>query len=236
MRAVGERRVAVRHLPSWRDASQAKWLPLARDLRIIGTYAQTELGHGSFIRGMETTATYVPETQEFELHSPTLSATKWWPGCLGKTSTHCVVMARLVTQGKEHGVHAFIVQLRSLQVRLRAAPALAASPALTARARCARTTRCCLASLSGTSAPRWGTRPTTTVGRARGARVRWLILRTRALAPPCAGFLRFDRVRVPRDHMLMRHAQVAPDGAYSRPAHDKIGCASVIAACAARSP
>jgi acyl-CoA oxidase len=28
------------------DEQKAKWLPLARDLRIIGTYAQTELGHG----------------------------------------------------------------------------------------------------------------------------------------------------------------------------------------------
>ena len=25
---------------------QAKWLPLARDYKIIGAYAQTELGHG----------------------------------------------------------------------------------------------------------------------------------------------------------------------------------------------
>ena len=56
---------------------------------------QTELGHGTFVRGLETTATYDPETQEFILHSPTLTSTKWWPGGMGKTSTHAVVMARL---------------------------------------------------------------------------------------------------------------------------------------------
>ena len=59
---------------------QAKWLPMAQKLHIIGTYAQTELGHGTFVRGLETTATYDPETQDFIIHSPTLTSTKWWPG------------------------------------------------------------------------------------------------------------------------------------------------------------
>jgi hypothetical protein len=31
--------------------------------QIIGTYAQTELGHGTFVRGLETTATYDAQTQ-----------------------------------------------------------------------------------------------------------------------------------------------------------------------------
>lgn len=35
---------------------------------------------GTFIRGLETTATYDPQTEEFVLHSPTLTSTKWWPG------------------------------------------------------------------------------------------------------------------------------------------------------------
>ena len=35
---------------------------------------------GTYIRGLETTATYDPRTQEFILHSPTLTSIKWWPG------------------------------------------------------------------------------------------------------------------------------------------------------------
>lgn len=43
---------------------------------LIGCYAQTELGHGSNVQALETTATFIPESDEIELHTPTLSATK----------------------------------------------------------------------------------------------------------------------------------------------------------------
>lgn len=43
-------------------------------------FVQTELGHGTFIRGLETTCTYDPSTEEFVLNSPTLTSYKWWPG------------------------------------------------------------------------------------------------------------------------------------------------------------
>ncbi|EEF37074.1 peroxisomal acyl-coenzyme A oxidase 1 [Ricinus communis] len=96
------------------EEQQKKWLPLAHKMQIIGCYAQTELGHGSNVQGLETTATFDLETDEFVIHSPTLTSSKWWPGGLGKVSTHAVVYARLITEGREHGVHGFIVQLRSL--------------------------------------------------------------------------------------------------------------------------
>ena len=34
---------------------------------------------------------------------------------VGHTATHAVVVARLITKGVDHGVHTFIVQLRSLK-------------------------------------------------------------------------------------------------------------------------
>ncbi|XP_048781300.2 peroxisomal acyl-coenzyme A oxidase 1-like [Ostrea edulis] len=94
---------------------QEKWLPLARSLKLIGTYAQTEMGHGTFIRGLETTATYDPATREFVLNSPTVTSMKYWPGGLGKTSNCCLVMAQLIIKGKREGIHLFFVQLRDME-------------------------------------------------------------------------------------------------------------------------
>lgn len=93
---------------------QEYWLSRAISGDIIGTYAQTELGHGTFLRGLETTATYDPKTKEFILNSPTLTSYKWWPGGLGHTANHAVVVAQLYTQGECKGVHPFIIQLRDV--------------------------------------------------------------------------------------------------------------------------
>lgn len=34
------------------------------------------MGHGTFIRGLETISTYDPKTKEFVIHSPTITAYK----------------------------------------------------------------------------------------------------------------------------------------------------------------
>ncbi|PPQ69969.1 hypothetical protein CVT24_003673 [Panaeolus cyanescens] len=82
---------------------------------ILGCYLQTELGHGTNVSRLETTATFIPETQEFEIHSPTVTSSKWWIGALGKTATHGVVQAKLILpNGKDMGPHLFFVQLRSM--------------------------------------------------------------------------------------------------------------------------
>ncbi|KAE9367899.1 acyl-CoA oxidase [Stipitochalara longipes BDJ] len=97
------------------DVQIAEWVSLAETGKIIGSYAQTELGHGTQVRGIETTATFDKETDEFIIHSPTLSSTKYWPGALGCASTHTLLMACMIIDGKDLGVHAFIVQIRSLE-------------------------------------------------------------------------------------------------------------------------
>jgi acyl-CoA oxidase len=104
------------------DEQKAEWLPLCRDWRMIGCYAQTELGHGSNVRALETTATFLPEAKggmkggSFIINSPTLTSTKFWPGTLGRTANHAMVIARLIDgKGIDLGVHNFLVPLRSMK-------------------------------------------------------------------------------------------------------------------------
>ncbi|KAL4713938.1 hypothetical protein ACJJTC_015592 [Scirpophaga incertulas] len=146
---------------------QAYWIGRAFNLDIIGTYAQTELGHGTFIRGLETTATYDTATKEFVLHSPTLTSYKWWPGGLAHTANYCIVMAQLYTKGQCHGIHPFIVQLRDEETHMPL--------------------------------------PGIKVGEI-GAKL--------GMNGTNNGFLGFECVRIPRDHMLMKNSKVLEDGTY----------------------
>ncbi|GFO40421.1 acyl-CoA oxidase [Plakobranchus ocellatus] len=92
-----------------------RWVPLAKTYAVVGTYAQTELGHGTFLRKLETTATYDVKTKEFIINSPTITSSKFWPGGLGKTANHCVVMARLQIGGQDCGMQSFIVPIRDTE-------------------------------------------------------------------------------------------------------------------------
>lgn len=91
------------------------FLKKAEKFEIIGCYAQTELGHGSNVRGLETTATWNPGDKTFALHSPYLTASKWWIGTLGRTANYAVVMAQLIIAGRPYGPHPFVVQIRDLE-------------------------------------------------------------------------------------------------------------------------
>ncbi|KDQ56007.1 hypothetical protein JAAARDRAFT_59460 [Jaapia argillacea MUCL 33604] len=93
----------------------SKYASLIAHRGIVGCYLQTELAHGTNVSSLETTATFIQETQEFEIHSPTLTSSKWWIGALGKTATHGIVQAKLILEdGKDVGPHLFLVQLRCL--------------------------------------------------------------------------------------------------------------------------
>lgn len=80
---------------------------------ISGSFALTEIAHGSNVHQMRTRATHDPRTHEYVLHTPDFEAAKCWVGNLGKTCTHAVVYAQLYTaDGQHHGLSAFLVAIR----------------------------------------------------------------------------------------------------------------------------
>jgi len=97
------------------EEQKKHWLPKALNLDILGCYAQTELGHGSNVASLETTATLDKKTDEFVIHSPTITSTKFWPGDMGRYCSHALVMARLIIDDNDYGVAPFLVQIRSLK-------------------------------------------------------------------------------------------------------------------------
>ncbi|XP_039754797.1 probable peroxisomal acyl-coenzyme A oxidase 1 [Pararge aegeria] len=157
------------------------WSKKATNFEIIGTYAQTELGHGTFIRGLETQATYDVGTEEFVLHSPTITAYKWWPGGMGHTANYCVVMAQLYIKGKNYGIQPFMVQIRDEETHM-------PLPGVKV----------------GEIGPKLGFN---TVNN---------------------GFLGFDNVRIPRDRMLMKNAQVLKDGTYKASPNSKLAYGAMV--------
>ncbi|KAI0077010.1 peroxisomal oxidase [Panus rudis PR-1116 ss-1] len=162
----------------------AKYRSLVINKGILGCYLQTELGHGSNVASLETTATYIPQTQEIEIHSPTLTSRKWWIGALARTSTHGVVQARLILPGgKDLGPHLFFVQLRSMDDH-RVLPGI-------------------------------------TLGDI-GPKV------MNGYAATDNGYAVFDRVRIPRENMLSRFAQVTPTGEYIKPPHAKMSYGGMV--------
>ena len=78
----------------------------------LGAFGMTELGHGSNVQGVETTAHYNHETRSFTLNSPTETSIKFWIGNLGKTCSMLIVFAQLFVNEVNQGVHVFLVPVR----------------------------------------------------------------------------------------------------------------------------
>ncbi|WP_293695403.1 acyl-CoA dehydrogenase [uncultured Agrococcus sp.] len=102
---------AIMHLGT--QDHHERLLPGAVDLTVPGAFAMTEKGHGSDVASVGTTATYDTETEEFIVHTPFPGATKEFLGNAALHGKAAVVFAQLITQGVNHGVHAFYVPVRS---------------------------------------------------------------------------------------------------------------------------
>ena len=97
------------------EEQQHAWVPDAMDLTTPGAFAMTEIGHGSDVQSLATTATYDPdggEDGEWVIHTPFRAA---WKDFLGNAAIHAkaaTLFARLITNGVDHGVHCFYVPVR----------------------------------------------------------------------------------------------------------------------------
>jgi len=152
-----------------------KWAPLAENLEVIGAYAQTELGHGSNLRGLETTATYDASSEEFIINSPSITAAKWWPGDMGLLGNHVILMSRLIIGGRDLGMHPFMVQTRDLKTHQ---------------------------SLPGIE-----------VGDL-GSKMGFEVIDN--------GYMLFNNVKIPRENLLCKNAEVLRDGSYVKHADGKM--------------
>ncbi|GAA2443374.1 acyl-CoA dehydrogenase [Agromyces soli] len=101
---------AVLHLGT--KPHHEKFLPAIMSLEVPGAFAMTEIGHGSDVAAIATTATYDPETEEFVIHTPFRAAWKEYLGNAGLHGKHATVFAQLITNGVNHGVHCFYVPIR----------------------------------------------------------------------------------------------------------------------------
>lgn len=90
-----------------------EYLERAGTLELPGCFAMTEYGHGSNVRELETTAQYDAQAEQFVINTPHDAARKEWIGNAADHGRMATVFAQLETQGEEHGVHAFLVPIRT---------------------------------------------------------------------------------------------------------------------------
>jgi acyl-CoA oxidase len=90
-----------------------RYLHAAGTLDLPGCFAMTETGHGSNVRDVETVARFDIGSDEFVIHTPTDEARKDYIGNAALHGRLATVFAQLEIDEEHHGVHAFVVPIRS---------------------------------------------------------------------------------------------------------------------------
>lgn len=176
---------SIAHLGT--DKHHRRYLSRVASLDLAGCYAMTELGHGSNVRDLRTTATYDPARHEFVISTPDDDARKEYIGNAAEHGRVATVFARLRVPARredphpaanggfrpdgvdDHGVHALLVPIRDAGG----------------------------ATLPGVTIEDCGPKE--------------------GLNGVDNGRIWFNDVRVPRDALLDRFAQVSADGVYHSP-------------------
>jgi acyl-CoA oxidase len=81
-------------------------------LELLGCFAMSELGHGSNVRDIDTSATFDLRAGEWIIHTPHELARKEWIGNAALHGRMATVFAQLTVGPDCHGVHAFLVPIR----------------------------------------------------------------------------------------------------------------------------
>lgn len=89
-----------------------KYLQQIGTLDLPGCFAMTETGHGSNVKGIETTATYDHAKKSLVIHTPNEQAKKEYIGNAALHGQMATTFVKLIIDGKDYGVSAVLVPIR----------------------------------------------------------------------------------------------------------------------------
>lgn len=95
-----------------------KWVSMAMEGRLVASYVQTEIAHGSDVQGLTTQATFDFNKKCFVFNTPDIRGIKIWGGASGIIASHIVTQAKLTVGDKSYGLQTFVMRIRDPKTHL----------------------------------------------------------------------------------------------------------------------